>query len=39
MVVFQKIEENSVPPNLVSPRGPSDHQPATGKPFGELAQN
>ena len=38
MVVFQKIEETSVPPNLVPPRGPSDHQPATGKPFGEPAE-
>jgi len=38
MVVFQKLEQTSVPPNLVPPRGPSDHQPATGKPFGEPAE-
>jgi hypothetical protein len=36
-VVFQKLEETSVPSNLVPPRGPTDDQPVKEKPFGDLS--
>lgn len=38
MVVFQKLEETSEPPKLVTPQGPTDHQPAKEKPFGKVTR-
>ena len=38
MVVFQKLEQTSPVPDLVPPRGPTDHQPVKEKPFGNVVR-